>query len=65
MPLDGMRSEGHEVTALFFNPNIHPYSEYLRRLDSFTVYAKDNDVPVLTVEQRPLAVYAQLTGGVA
>ena len=47
IPLDDLRSEGHDVTALFFNPNIHPFSEYLRRLDSFTYYTKENNVPVL------------------
>jgi len=50
IPLDDLRSEGHDVTALFFNPNIHPYSEYLRRLDSFTYYTKENNVPVLNHE---------------
>jgi len=47
MPLDDLRSGGHEVTALFFNPNIHPYTEYLRRLDAFHVYARDHDLHVL------------------
>ncbi|MBI5570527.1 MAG: epoxyqueuosine reductase QueH [Desulfomonile tiedjei] len=50
IPLDDLRSEAHDVTALFFNPNIHPYSEYLRRLDSFTYYTKENNVPVLNYE---------------
>jgi epoxyqueuosine reductase len=49
-PLEDLRSEGHEVTAIFFNPNIHPYTEYLRRLDAFTVYAKDNQVKVLDAD---------------
>lgn len=46
-PLDELQSQGHEVTALFLNPNIHPYSEYLRRLDAFTVFTRENRVPVL------------------
>ncbi len=46
-PLDDLRAEGHDVTAFFFNPNIHPYTEYLRRLDAFTVYTRDNNVRVL------------------
>lgn len=54
-PLDELRSAGHEVTALFFNPNIHPYSEYLRRLDAFMVYTRDNNVPVL-VEDREIGM---------
>ncbi len=46
-PLDELLSERHEVTALFFNPNIHPYSEFLRRLDAFTAYTRDRGVTVL------------------
>lgn len=46
-PLDDLRSEGHDVASLFFNPNIHPYSEYLRRLDAFRLYARDNAVTVV------------------
>ncbi|MBI5249247.1 MAG: epoxyqueuosine reductase QueH [Desulfomonile tiedjei] len=49
-PLEDLRSEGHEVTAVFFNPNIHPYAEYLRRLDAFTVYTQDNHVRVLNAD---------------
>ena len=46
-PLDELRSQGHEVTVLFLNPNIHPYSEYLRRLDAFAAFTRENRVPVL------------------
>jgi predicted adenine nucleotide alpha hydrolase (AANH) superfamily ATPase len=49
-PLDDLRSQGHEVTAFFFNPNIQPYSEFLRRLDAFKVYTRSNNVPVLEDE---------------
>ncbi len=47
-PLDDLRSEAHDVTAIFFNPNIHPYTEYLRRLDAFNTYTAQNAVEVLT-----------------
>jgi epoxyqueuosine reductase len=47
VPLQDLRAEGHEVTALFYNPNIHPYSEYLRRLDAFNVFARDNGVTAM------------------
>ncbi len=30
-PLETLLGEGHEVTALFHNPNIHPVREYLAR----------------------------------
>ena len=51
-PVDDLRSEGHEITAVFFNPNIHPYTEYLRRLDAFTVYTRDNNVRVINADWR-------------
>ncbi|MFC1834405.1 epoxyqueuosine reductase QueH [Thermodesulfobacteriota bacterium] len=46
-PLEDLRSEGHEVTAFFYNPNIHPYSEYLRRLDAFRLFTSQNGVPII------------------
>jgi predicted adenine nucleotide alpha hydrolase (AANH) superfamily ATPase len=33
-PLAALRSEGIAVTGWFFNHNIHPYQEYLRRRDA-------------------------------
>jgi predicted adenine nucleotide alpha hydrolase (AANH) superfamily ATPase len=33
-PFKLMKSEGHDLTGFWFNPNIHPYEEYKSRLDS-------------------------------
>ncbi|MCF8108592.1 MAG: epoxyqueuosine reductase QueH [Desulfohalobiaceae bacterium] len=33
-PLRALLEQGHEVTGLFYNPNIHPLQEYLRRRGS-------------------------------
>ena len=30
-PIDLLRSEGLSVTGFWFNPNIHPYTEYQAR----------------------------------
>jgi predicted adenine nucleotide alpha hydrolase (AANH) superfamily ATPase len=38
-PLRILRQEGHDIGGLFSNPNIHPYLEYRRRLDTLTDYA--------------------------
>lgn len=32
--IERLREEGFEVEALFFNPNIHPFSEYKKRLEA-------------------------------
>ena len=33
-PLSRLREEGMEPTGFFYNPNIHPYTEYTKRLDT-------------------------------
>jgi hypothetical protein len=38
-PLKTLRNEGHEVTGLFFNHNIHPYQEFRRRADAALQFA--------------------------
>ena len=39
-PLKQLRTGGHEVTGLFYNPNIHPYQEYQRRKETVRCYAE-------------------------
>jgi predicted adenine nucleotide alpha hydrolase (AANH) superfamily ATPase len=53
-PLRILRVEGNEVTGLFYNPNIHPYLEYRRRLDALTSYAGQEGLTVIREEFYPL-----------
>ena len=53
-PLEVLRNEGHEVTGLFYNPNIQPYTEYTRRLDTLTAYSADADLKVITFDDYPM-----------
>ncbi len=39
-PANLLRQQGFQVKGLFFNPNIHPLSEYNRRLQAVYDYAK-------------------------
>lgn len=39
-PLKELRTKGFEVTGLFYNPNIHPYREYLKRSEALKDYAQ-------------------------
>jgi predicted adenine nucleotide alpha hydrolase (AANH) superfamily ATPase len=40
-PLRVLREQGHEVSGYFFNPNIHPYSEFMKRRDTLATFAKN------------------------
>jgi epoxyqueuosine reductase len=39
-PLEQLRGKGEEVVGYFFNPNIHPYQEYQKRLGALKEYSE-------------------------
>jgi len=45
-PLDSLRSQGHRVSGYFFNPNIHPYREFKRRIGALVEFSRQMDFPV-------------------
>lgn len=46
-PLSTLREKGIEVTGHFFNPNIHPFKEFQRRLSTLQDYAFDCKFPLV------------------
>jgi len=46
--------EGHEVTGFFFNPNIHPYTEYKARLHALQRYTSLIPVRIIYKDEYPL-----------
>ncbi len=38
-PLERIKERGDDVVGYFFNPNIHPYQEYQKRLEALRQYA--------------------------
>ncbi len=46
-PLLRLREEGHEVYGFFYNPNIHPYMEYKKRLESVKILENDFSLPII------------------
>ena len=40
-PIARLREEGLSVTGFWFNPNIHPYTEYQARKHTLEEYAKE------------------------
>lgn len=45
---------GHEPTGFFFNPNIHPLAEYMRRREGVAQVAGKLGVPVIFADSLPL-----------
>jgi len=45
-PVAVLRDQGHELQGFFFNPNIHPYREFRRRLAAAVQFAETVRLPV-------------------
>ncbi len=45
--IDALRGEGLAVTGFWYNPNIHPFTEYRARRNTVREYAKAIDLPLL------------------
>jgi hypothetical protein len=46
-----LEEEGHEIEAYYFNPNIHPYSEFLRRLQALREFGNMKGVRLIVPEK--------------
>jgi predicted adenine nucleotide alpha hydrolase (AANH) superfamily ATPase len=46
-PLQRLKEEGHEALGYFFNPNIHPYQEYQKRLEALRQYSEKTGLAVI------------------
>ncbi len=55
-------SENHEVTFFFYNPNIHPRPEYIRRLESARKLAKIWSVKMIEGEYEPEEFFKAVRG---
>lgn len=50
-PYQALKVKGFEVTAFFYNPNIHPYKEYGRRLEGFHQFAELEKIPTINFRE--------------
>lgn len=46
-PVPALRKEGYELAGYFYNPNIHPYNEWLKRKQALEQYAGLVDLKVI------------------
>ena len=48
--IDSLRAEGIEPDLYWFNPNIHPYTEYKMRRDTLIEYSKMINIKLIINE---------------
>lgn len=46
-PVEALKKSGHQITGYFYNPNIHPYSEHLKRKAEVEKFAQESGVNVV------------------
>ncbi len=46
-PVPQLRKEGFELMGYFFNPNVHPYTEYIKRREGLEKYAQMAELKVI------------------
>ena len=61
--LEWLRLNGFEVTGLWYNPNIHPFTEHQNRLESMKSLAEKQGMPLIVTEGYDLVKYFQLVVG--
>jgi predicted adenine nucleotide alpha hydrolase (AANH) superfamily ATPase len=62
-PYYRMREEGMEPTGYFYNPNIHPYTEYKKRLDTVKEFSLRTGLDVICRDSYDLDEFLSLTAG--
>lgn len=49
-PSSILQDQGKQVTAYFYNPNIHPFREFRKRYDSLKLYSDSMNLPLISEE---------------
>ena len=58
-PLTVLKAQNHDVTAYYNNPNIHPFKEFKRRLDTLKEFSKAENFPLIADENYGLTEFLQ------
>lgn len=58
-PIQALHDSGHSLISYFYNPNIHPYKEFVRRRDTLKSFAETLDIPVVIDERYTLEEFLE------
>jgi predicted adenine nucleotide alpha hydrolase (AANH) superfamily ATPase len=56
-PLQVLKAAGHDVTGFFYNPNIHPFVEYRKRLETLQTFAREESLDLDVAPGYPIERY--------
>ncbi|MFC1859996.1 epoxyqueuosine reductase QueH [Chloroflexota bacterium] len=57
------REQGYEVSALWYNPNIHPYTEHQHRLEAMQSLAQEANLPLIITDSYDVIDYFSQVAG--
>lgn len=61
-PVPSLREEGYAVMGYYYNNNIHPYQEWLKRKEALQQYAQRVDLKVIYDEEyKPIEYFQQIS----
>ncbi len=55
--VDYWRQQGYEVSALWYNPNIHPYTEHQQRLEAMKSFSQEINLPLTVADDYDIREY--------
>jgi predicted adenine nucleotide alpha hydrolase (AANH) superfamily ATPase len=58
-----LQQDGQDVTAFWYNPNIHPFTEHERRLESVQDFAQKTNLPLIISEGYDVISYFRTVVG--
>ncbi|MFQ5987644.1 MAG: epoxyqueuosine reductase QueH [Dehalococcoidia bacterium] len=58
-----LREQGFEVTGLWYNPNVHPFTEHRNRLQAMRSLAQAMDLPLIVSEGYEMIAYFRAVVG--
>ena len=59
MPIEVLRTDGIEVAGYWYNPNIHPFTEYRSRRNCLQKYAKTIELPLILKDEYGLRPFVR------
>ena len=62
-PIEALRGEGLEVTGFWYNPNIHPFTEYRARRDCLREYAQSIGLALVEEDEYGLRPFVRAVAG--